>query len=199
MRNISIAVLTFLLGVSAFNFLHFEEITVPLQETVEITRICKFSTPTRKVENSKSFFDSFGDNRYDEKSQYQGYSGWFMANDFKGMPEVWTILLDRDYKDSNNDKLIWSAMILTNKANGESNDDDNFQSVQIKTDGNHLSFRTNKIRGIEYRFDGEFFKTGKDFSDDEEVLKGTLQKLVKGKQVAKFTDEFSYLEPHCFH
>ncbi len=199
MRNTSIALLTFLLGVSTFNLLHFEEIKVPMQETVDITQACTFYTPSQKTENSKSFFDSFEDSAYDEKGHYQGYSGWFMTNKFKGMPEVWTIWLHRVDKDSNKDKLIWSAMILTNKANGESNDDDNFHSVQIKTDSNHFSFRTNKIRGIEYRFDGEFFKSGKDFSNDEKVLKGTMEKIARGKTVAKFTAVFYYFEPHCFH
>ena len=122
-----------------------------------------------------------------------------MADEFKGMKEVWTILLSRNNENSKNEKLVWSAMILTNNPNGSSNDDDDFSSVWIKTENNHLSFKTNKIRGIEYKFDGEFFKNGKDFTQEEKVLKGTLQKIVKGKIVAKFTTDFAYLEPRCFH
>ncbi len=88
---------------------------------------------------------------------------------------------------------------MTQHADFSPNDDDDFHSVWIKTENNRLSFKTNKIRGIEYKFDGKFFKNGKEFSNDEKVLKGTLQKIVKGKQVAKFTADFAYREPVCFH
>ena len=151
-----------------------------------------------KTKNLVPFFDSFKKNEFDG-NQYQGFSGWFSTDEFKEMEEVWTILLSRDNENSKDEKLVWSAMILTNNADGSSNDNDDFHSVQIKTAGNHLSFRTNKIRGIEYRFDGEFFKKGKDFLPDEKVLNGTLHKIVKGKQVAKFTADFAYYEPVCFH
>ena len=114
------------------------------------------------------------------------------------MKEVWTILLTTDNEHFKDNK-VWSAMVLTDNPDGSSNDDDNFQSVRIKTENNHLSFKTNKIRGIEYKFDGEFFKNGKEFSNDEKVLKGTLQKILKGKVIAKFTADFAYHEPHCFH
>jgi hypothetical protein len=176
--------------------LHSEKIAVsqvvaPLRANIEIPQIQTFDVPIQKAEDSKPFFDSF---RVDE-----GYGGWLIADKFKGMKEVWTILLSRDSENLDNDKLVWSASILTLNADGESNDDDDFNSVQIKTDDNRLSFRTNKIRGIEYKFDGEFFRSGKDFSDDEKVLKGTLEKIVRGKTVAKFTADFAYNEPHCFH
>lgn len=195
MKKISIALLTFLLGVSGVNLLRSVKIAAPkvvepVQANVEIPKVQTSDVPILKVKDLKPFFDSFRDD--------DGYGGWLMADKFKGMKEVWTILLSRDSEALGNDKLVWSAMVLTLNADGESNDDD-FYSVQIKTDDNRLSFRTNKIRGIEYRFDGEFFKTGKDFSDDEKVLKGTLEKLVKGKTTAKFTADFAYKEPHCFH
>jgi hypothetical protein len=196
MKKITIALVTFLLGVSAFNLLHSEttavsQVIAPIQANVEIPQIQTFDAPIQKVEGSKPFFDSFRDD--------EGYGGWLIADKFKGMKEVWTILLSRDSENLDSDKLVWSAMVLTLNADGESNDDDDFHSVQIKTDNNRLSFRTNKIRGIEYRFNGEFFKSGKDFSDDEKVVKGTLEKIVKGKTVAKFTADFAYNEPHCFH
>lgn len=201
MKKIQIALLTFLLGVSAFNLFHSEktevsQAVVPTQETVAVMQDQTPVAADREIDNSKPFFNSF---RSDED-----YDGWLIADKFKGMKEVWTILLTRgseNLEDENLDdqNLVWSASVLTMTADGEPNDDDDFHSAQIKTDDNHLSFRTNKIRGIEYKFDGEFVKSGKDFSDDEKVLKGTMEKIVRGKTIAKFTADFAYYEPRCFH
>ncbi len=196
MKKILIALLTFLLGVFAFDLLNFEKVPIsqtvaPVQEVVEIPETQIEDFPNQTADNFEPFFNSFDED--------EGYGGWLIADNFKGMKEVWTILLSRDNENSDNDKLVWSAMILTMNADDTPNDDDNFQSVWIKTENNRLSFRTNKIRGIEYKFDGKFFKTGKDFSNNEKVLKGTLQKIVRGKEVAKFTADFTYHEPVCFH
>jgi hypothetical protein len=197
MKKILIALLTFLLGVFAFNLLNFEKAATsqtfaPVQKVVEIPETQIEDFPNQKIGSSEPFFNSFNEN--------EGYGGWLIADKFKGMKEVWTILLTRDNENSDESKkLVWTAMILTMNGDDTANDDDNFHSVWIKTENNHLSFRTNKIRGIEYKFDGKFFKRGKDFSDDEKVLKGTLQKIVKGKEAAKFTADFAYQEPVCFH
>ncbi len=211
MKKLLIALLTFTVGVLTFNLLTTKQVSTPVTLTIE-KKAVKTSeskietTPTERIENPKlpekieylkPFFDSFSANDYDG-NQYQSYGGWFMADDFRGMKEVWTILLTRDDVNSE-EKLLWSAMILTQHADGSPNDDDNFQSVWIKTENNRLSFRTNKIRGIEYKFDGAFFKNGKEFSNDEKALKGTLRKIAKGKEVAKFTADFAYHEPRCFH
>ncbi len=211
MKKILIALTTFTIGVLTFNLLATKQVSTSVTFTIEkkavktsenktetiSTERIENPKPSEKIENLKPFFDSFTANDYD-RNQYQSYGGWFMADDFRGMKEVWTILLTRDDVNSE-EKLLWSAMILTQHADGSPNDDDNFQSVWIKTENNRLSFRTNKIRGIEYKFDAAFFKNGKEFSNDEKVLKGTLRKIVKGKEVAKFTADFAYHEPHCFH
>lgn len=210
MKKILIALSTFALGLFVFYFSSAEKVqnlpeaspVLQISEAPEIEIEFEQEVVKPKTKNPLPFFDSFRANvtdAYDEENEYQGYSGWFIADDFKGMKEVWTVLLSRDNENSKNKKFVWSAMILTNNPDGSPNDDDNFHSVWIKTEGKHLSFRTNKIRGIEYKFDGEFFKKGKDFSEDEKVLKGTLQKIVKGKQAAKFTADFAYFEPRCFH
>jgi hypothetical protein len=196
MKKILVALFTFLLGIFAYNLLSFEKLTtsqtfMPVPEVVEIPRTQTEAIAKQKTENSELFFNSFNENEY--------YGGWLIADNFKGMKEVWTILLDNDSENSENEKPVWSASVLTSYADGSPNDDDDFHSVWIKTENNHLSFRTNKIRGIEYKFDGKFFKTGKEFSNNEKVLKGTMQKIVKGKEVAKFTAEFAYAEPVCFH
>ncbi len=210
MKRIIAALLTFTIGILGFDLLETKEpyvLKISPSEQVLIksptyqTEIYSYENFTpEKVENSKPFFESFGESKYDEESGYQGYGGWFIADDFKGMPEVWTILLARDSDEKSKDeKMVWTAMILTVDAEGNPNDDDDFHSVQIKTVGNRLSFKTNKIRGIEYKFDGEFFVNGKDFPEEKNVLRGTMQKIVKGKQIAKFTADFAYHEPQCYH
>ncbi len=104
-------------------------------------------------------------------------------------------MLHRDLENSKSEKLVWSAHVATDF----DTDDAGFHSVRIKAESNRLSFRTNKFRDIEYKFKGEFFKNGKDFAEAEKVLKGTLEKFVKGKKVAESTSDFSYFEPHCLH
>lgn len=203
MKKISAALLTFTVGVVAFNLINTEQVSTSAafavkQKAVEVAAPKIEYISTEKIKNFKPFFDSFEENQSD-KSIYQGYYGWFMADDFKGMKEVWTVFLSRDDENSKDEKLVWSAMILTQHADYSPNDDDNFQSVWIKTENNRLSFRTNKIRGIEYKFDGGFFKNGKEFSNGEKVLKGTLRKFVKGRETAKLTADFAYQEPQCFH
>lgn len=203
MKKILAALLTFTIGVFGFNLLKTEQVSISTthyekQKVIEVPKSKIEYIPTDKIENLKPFFDSFKENEVD-KGLDQSYYGWLMADDFKGMKEVWTIFLQRDTENSKNEKLIWSASILTQHADGSPNDDDNFQSVWIKTESNRLSFKTNKLRGIEYKFDGKFFKNGKQFSNDEKVLKGTLRKIVRGKEVAKFTANFAYYEPQCFH
>ncbi len=209
MKKLLASILTFTIGITAFDLLKSKQVPTPKiyaskQKAVEVSDIQTETIPTKnapteKVKNLKPFFDSFGKENFDDGGSYQGYGGWFIADDFRGMPEVWTILLTRSDENSKDGELVWSAMILTEDAEGNSNDEDNFQSIRIKTEKNRLSFITNKIRGIEYKFDGKFFKNGKDFYDDEKVLKGTLRKIIKGKERARFSAEFAYREPRCFH
>ncbi len=203
MKKLSAALITFIVGTAAFSLLEMKSVCdlkpAPDQRAAEVSKtpvvlISYENVPDKKDKIRKPFFDSFGN---DEKNSF--YDSWFMPEDFdfKGMPEVWTILLDRDYLEGGESN--WSAMVLTTKPNGEPNDDDNFESVQIITEGSHLSFKTKKIRGIEYQFDGNFLRNGTDFSEDEKVLRGTMRKIVRGKKVAEFTADFAYAEPHCYH
>lgn len=204
MKKILVGLLAFSIGVAGFNLFKAKPQApsvkiAPVEITVDVSTPPVKPAAPEKPEALKPFFDSFKTVAYDENNEYQGYAGWLIADEFKGMKEVWTILLDRGDEGSTNGKLVWSAMILTTNTDGSPNDDDDFSSVWIKAESDHLSFRTNKVRGIEYRFDGKFFKNGKDFAEDQKVLRGTMQKIVRGKVVAKFTDDFAYFEPHCFH
>ncbi len=154
-------------------------------------------------ETPKAFFNSFeyDKNKTDPTDEYivQSFGGWFRPDEFRGMPEVWTILLSRDSEHPQTQKFQWDAMILTNLKDGSSDDAADFSSSWIKTENNKLSFRTKKYHHVEYKFEGEFFKNGKNFAEEEKVLKGTLQKFVRGKKVAEFTSDFAYFEPRCFH
>ncbi len=212
MKKLLIALLTFTVGVLGFNLLTIKQPSTSIdfiseQKTINKSELKIETPPVVKTEKfksqekttvSKPFFDLFDKDKFD-KDDYQSYGGWFIADEFKGMKEVWTIFLDRSEENSKDEKLVWSAMVLTQHADGSPNDEADFHSVQITTKSNRLSFKTNKFRGVEYKFDGEFFKNGKEFSDDEKVLRGTMEKFVKGKRVAKFTADFAYYEPRCFH
>jgi hypothetical protein len=203
MKKIFVALLTFAIGVFAFGLFNFQSSFNNEKDVFAPDLNSKFFTtidPVSENQSEKSqqlktetvlpFFKSFSDD--------EGYSGWLMADDLKDMKEVWTIRLWRDSGNSKSEKLSWSADILRNDIDYNVDDaDDSF--IWIKTENNKLSFRTKKYRNVEYRFDGEFFKDGKTFAEGEKVLKGTLQKFVKGKKVAEFTSDFAYFEPRCFH
>lgn len=207
MKKIFVVFLSFIIGVLAVYLLKFENNQTfqkstffqnnnsptpkPISYTQPDSTDDVIKTAKVKDDNSKPFFASF--------DKDEGYSGWFTADDFKGMSEVWTILLDQDFVESKDKNYIWQAMILTKHKDNSPNDDANFSSVWIKTENNKLSFKTKKYRNIEYKFVGEFFKKGKEFAQEEKVLKGTLQKFINGKKIAEFTANFAYYEPHCFH
>ena len=182
MKKILIALLTFTLGLFSFYLLGFKQIPVskPTPAQYETPIVQSDFLPKIKVEGAEPFFSSF--------EECEGYSGWLIADNFKGMKEVWTILLSRDSENSKSEKLAWSAMILTQDAEYNANDANDFHSVWIKTENNHLNFKTNKSHETEYRFEGEFFKSGKSAAE-----------FVKDKKVAEFTSDFAYHEPVCFH
>lgn len=211
MKKFLVLILTFAIGIIAFNLFKLsQQSSIPaiapakkqfviIESSPKTPDVQNTIIPFESLESAKPFFESFKINAYDENDNYQGYNGWFIADDFKGMNEVWTILLDRSSENSGDNKLIWSAMVLTLNTDDSSNDTDKFHSVWIKTEKDKFSFTTNKIRGTQYKFSGKFFKNGNKFSQNEKVLKGTMQKIIKGKRVAKFTADFAFHEPTCFH
>lgn len=202
MKRLLVALLTFAIGVFAFGLFSFKssfnlgikEVTlneIPVSTITPNLDIQPEKPQEIKTENDLPFFNSF--------KKDEGYSGWFIADDFKGMPEVWTILLDQDFVESNDKNFIWQAMVLTKHKDNTPNDNADFSSIWIKTENNKLSFKTQKYRNVEYKFSGEFLRNGKNFEQEEKILKGTMQKFVKGKKVAEFTTNFAYYEPRCFH
>ena len=166
MKRFTAACSIFLLGISAVMFFHNETAVVRVAAVSE-PQIFEAVTEPTTIE-SEPFFDSFGEDEY--------FGGWLIADQFPGMEEVWTISLYREERNGN--EAVWSAMVLTSNADGSSNDDDNFESIKIKTDSDHLMFSTNKIRGIQYTFEGRFFELGHDFNQGG---KGAQRHNAKGR------------------
>ena len=199
MKGVFAAIVAFLIGITLANALRYTPVddtsfTIPVRSNHDGAPpvIDALPPPNEPVDRSTlSFFDSLDTEGY--------WSGWLVANEFRGMKEVWTILLTTDEDVSREKYPAWTALVLTENQDGTSNDDDDFHSVRINTHGDSLSFTTNTIRGIQYSFNGKFFKTGNIFDESEKVLTGTMIKTVRGKRVAKFTSDFAYHEPVCFH
>ena len=183
-----VAILTFIIGLSSVAILKFistSQIAAPVP--VVANRTNSEQVTLTEADTSVPFFDSF------DKDDY--FSCWLIADNFPGMREVWTILLDRE----DNERSSWTATVLTSNPDGSPNDKDIFESTVLTTDHDRLVFKTRKIRGVQYQFSGKFLRNGKDFADDEKAIAGTMRKIVKGKEVAKFTADFAYAEPVCFH
>jgi len=67
----------------------------------------------------------------------------------------------------------------------------NFFLVNPNLIGYTLSFSTKVIRGVSYRFQGEFMKL-ENLEDDEIVLKGRLSRFRSGRKRAEVVARFYY-------
>jgi hypothetical protein len=126
--------------------------------------------------------------------------GWYSLNTYETMPEVNTILLSGDNFDDHGragEKMNIYAGIYTELS--KDIDKGFAEAVWTKFDGNKVSFKTKKLKGIIYRFEGTFFKNKTSGENGEEILRGTLQKFVKGRKVAEASGDFAYSEPYCLH
>src|SRR5690606_36178692 len=128
--------LTFTIGVfAAFGIERLLRFDTDLVATVELTTALPLYRHAEKIPKYVAFFDSF------DKAEY--YSAWFMPNDefkgFRGMPEVWTILLSLDEEGG---RKKWSAIVLTKNPDHTSNDEDTFISTHLESDRDRLSFET---------------------------------------------------------
>jgi len=187
--NFSITLLAFLFGVSVQNVTRFEPIPTKGSSSVEIH--LPSNIPFKKWEID--WLDKTEPIKPVEVETEEFFNGWYSVDDFKGMKDVWTMQLSRDYENGDNRKVLWSAAILTENENNIAH------SSFVSIENNRLSFKTNKVKNIEYKFDGVFFKGKKQGKDGEKILKGTLRKFAKGKQVAAIKADFKYYEPRCWH
>ncbi len=128
---------------------------------------------------------------------------WYsLDNDetYKKMPEVAMIkfsLTDYDDNGGRSKKPILYTGIYTTLT--DDIDESFAKGTQTTLVKNKLKFKTKKLKGIEYRFQGTFYKNKMIGEQDEEILRGTLQKYIKGKKVAQVSGNFTYGEPYCLH
>jgi hypothetical protein len=192
MKKIFVALLTFSLGILAFNLWHLDKSSLTQKSTPVQNNHSDKESAIKLVKDNyqeaieKPFFDSVIEDEY--------YSGSFKNDDFELREDVWMIKLWYDSEDIKSEKVAWGAQLIRVQ-----DIDSKFSTIWIKTDHNRLSFKTRKVRGIEYRFEGEFLQKGNSFSEGVTVLKGTTQKFVKGRKIKEFTSTFSYFVPECVH
>ena len=185
-----IALITFTFGAFAANFLSFADNQTP-QISVEDSNLSE----TRLSENNQL---TEIQSTVPEDSNKEYFSGWYSLKNYKKMPEVTTILLSiDDYLDDGigSEKPISSAGIFTTLSEdlGERFAEDDWTIIE----NNNVKFKTKKLKGIVYRFEGNFFKNKTTGEDGEKLLRGTLQKFVKGKKVAEVRGDFQYYQPKC--
>lgn len=164
--------------------LGFEDVP-PIAVAPLTVETASFSTEEPKF---TAFFDSFDKDAVADM--------WLIPDEFKGMKEVWTVLLSSDNPSNKNQ---WSAMIFTTDPNGDANETDDFSSNDVKVDSDGLRFETKTSRGIKYSLEGRFLYGGSNLSDGETVFRGTMKKFINGKLKATFTKNFKYYEPKCWH
>jgi hypothetical protein len=109
----------------------------------------------------------------------ENFAGWYSLHGYAGMKEVNMILVDRevDSETGKLDKDFSGGGVFTRF---EDERDQGFvEDSWFEFDAGHIKFRTKKIHGFEYRFDGRFFKNRAMGVDGEKLLRGTLQKFKK--------------------
>jgi len=191
--GLSVSLATFFCGFLGFEIFHLKNEVAPILTVEEVKRVEIPIIKSEQLPETKEIKDVL-------EPESQNFSGWYALDNYKGMNEVQMISLSRDYylnKDGTRDEdTVLYAGVFTSFENY--GDQGFFDSASAEISGNKVKFRTNKIRGIEYRFKGVFFKD-KMPQAKEKALHGTLQKFVKGKKVAEVSGDFAYYEPHCWH
>ena len=135
-----------------------------------------------------------------EENKTQGIHGWYSLDDYGKMPEVSTILLTGDNLDEEGNltkKMNLSSGVYTTLT--DDIDEGFAEDAWTKMEGNKVKFKTKKLKGIIYGFEGIFFKNKTSGENGEALLRGTLRKFVKGKKVAEVSGDFTYYEPYCLH
>lgn len=187
--NLSVAILTLFCGIFTVEVFLVEQ--KPLFEK-EIVDIPLYETaPMTETET----------NQTDQYFEVKDFSAWYFleSKPYKGMPEVEMIgfggtNVDDDGKEL--EKMSYDAGIFTNRFVYDV-DEGYVEALETIVDGNKLRFKTEEFKGIEYRFRGTFFKNKMTGEENEKVLRGTLQKFIKGKKVAEVSGDFAYGKPHC--
>ncbi len=117
------------------------------------------------------------------------FDAWYSVKGSKGLKDVNLILISREGSE-----LVGGVF-----TNFETEDSGFIEMRWGKLDGNHVSFRTKRIRGFDFEFQGEFFKNRPVGEDGEIILRGTISQFRNKKLVARTTGDFAYFEPQCSH
>ncbi len=189
-----VATLAFFVGVFAAKIylVKYQFVSVPSVETV-------------KIEESKTvkpeIFETSQEEISYQNNDKNNFSGWYSLENNNKMPEVSMILLSKlsfEFEEEIPSKSVEvSAGIYTTLS--EDIDEGFAEGVSVTIENDKVKFKTKKLKGIEYRFEGFFFKNKTSGENGEEILRGTLQKYIKGKKVAQMSGDFAYYEPHCLH
>lgn len=167
--HLSIFLLTFTFGTFSTNFSLNEKL-----EKAQSSQVAVENFQTIKIETEQQ----------NEDDEY--FNGWYELknHNYGEMYEVKMISLRTDDSDKNGKYKLYGSVNTTITS---------FDSNRAKIVGNKVSFKTYKLfYGVEYQFNGTFFKNKTSGEDGEEILRGTLQKFIKGKKVAEVTGNFAY-------
>ena len=191
--NLSVAILTLFCGIFTVEVFRIDQKPIPTfpmdKEIFEVPLVEKLS------------ISETVDSEFLEYINEKTIHAWYSLDSYKGMPEVAMInFYGANFDDDGNNlgKMFFYAGVYTHLFKGDV--DEGFaEAIETTVTGNKLKFRTKKLKGIEYRFQGVFFKNKMTGEQDEKVLRGTLQKFVKGKKVAEVRGSFEYGEPYCLY
>ena len=94
-----------------------------------------------------------------------------------------------EYKENSNQEVVLSPTIPTGSIYAKRK----YELKEIHINFRQIAFKTTIVNGISYRFSGEFTeKDSEDWQKDEPIyLKGRLDKLKNGKQIAKTQVSFA--------
>ena len=191
--NLSVAILTLFCGIFTVEVFRIDQKPIPTfpmdKEIFEVPLVEKLS------------ISETVDSEFLEYINEKTIHAWYSLDSYKGMPEVAMInFYGANFDDDGNNlgKMFFYAGVYTHLFKGDV--DEGFaEAIETTVTGNKLKFRTKKLKGIEYRFQGVFFKNKMTGEQDEKVLRGSLQKFVKGKKVAEVRGSFEYDEPYCLY
>lgn len=136
---------------------------------------------------------------YSSEFYRNNFNGWYTLEAYDGMDEVTLVSLNREFdpnSGSSNKAQTRGFVFTTLEKYGN---EGVFESVSSEIDAHQAKFRTEKRKGVEYRFEGTFMKDRALGEKGEKLLLGTIEKFVNGKKVAAASGEFAYNEPHCWH
>ncbi|MEP6902668.1 MAG: hypothetical protein ABJA66_13020 [Actinomycetota bacterium] len=196
--GLAVAIIAFLLGILAAGVFRIEEktVSVPVSENIPVEEVETDEFPVFNVE--PMVFS--GKTKSVDNTKFQKVHGWYSHDDYGKMPEIGMInLFAENYDDDGN--LIGKINLYAGIYTTLSEDiDEGFAEAEWSTlNGNQIKFKTKKLKGIVYQFEGTFFKNKTMGEYDEKLLRGRLQKFVKGKKVAEVSGDFTYTKPYCLH